>query len=158
MGEYKCTRKFGEKGLVMAHDAVEQLNIFLRGELSAVETYTQALEKVDEAPIRTQLEMCRQSHQRRVELLRDEVQRLGGQPSSSSGTWGTFAKIVEGSATIIGDKAALSALEEGEDHGMKLYQENIDEIPPSVRTLVQSALLPEQRKTHETMRHLKHQA
>ena len=42
---------------------VDQLNSFLRGEISAVETYRLALEKVSyESPVRVQLEANRNSH------------------------------------------------------------------------------------------------
>ena len=67
------------------------LNSFLRGEISAVETYGQAIEKISDPFIRQQLEECQRSHQMRVDILREEIEDLGGQPSESSGAWGTLA-------------------------------------------------------------------
>ncbi len=139
-------------------DAVEQLNSFLRGELSAVETFRQALEKVESPQLRQQLQLCRDSHSRRAQILQDEVSRLGGQPAAASGMWGAFARLVEGGAKLFGEKAAISALEEGEDHGMKDYERDKDSLPAGARFIVESQLLPEQRRTHEIMRSLQGQA
>ena len=74
---------------------VDTLNGFLRGEISAVETYRQALDKLQSSPSRVQLEQCRRSHEERVSRLRQEVVRLGGKPEEGSGAWGAFAKLVD---------------------------------------------------------------
>src|SRR5262245_8676029 len=101
---------------------VTQLNSFLRGEISAVETYRQALEKLQDFPQRGTLEACEASHRTRVGILTDEVRRRGGEPAQGSGAWGAFAKAVEGTANTFGAKAAIAALEEGEDHGRDDYK------------------------------------
>src|SRR5690606_26499220 len=56
-------------------DTVEQLNSFLRGELSAAESYREALAKLPSAASRSTLEECARSHQERVSLLTSEVRR-----------------------------------------------------------------------------------
>ena len=93
----------------MPAQPIEQLNSFLRGEISAVETYRQAMQKIDELRAKTQLEQCRQSHQRRIDLLRTRIMQLGGQPEKSSGAWGAFAKAAEGTAAIFGQKRVRTA-------------------------------------------------
>lgn len=137
-------------------NTVDTLNGFLRGEISAVETYRQAIEKLGSSPTRAQLEECRRSHEQRVAMLREHVARLGGQPASGSGAWGTFARLVEGSAKAFGERAAVSALEEGEDHGLKLYRNDLDKLDPTARQLVETDLLPAQERTHQSMSTLKH--
>lgn len=146
--------------MATTHDRdIDHLNSFLRGELSAVETYDQALEKLSSEPtLAAPLRSCRGSHQRRVELLRTEIQRLGGTPADGSGAWGGFAKLVEGGAKMFGKKAALAALEEGEDHGRDDYQRELDELSPTTRSFVQTQLVPEQRRTHDALASLKKQA
>lgn len=134
---------------------VDKLNEFLRGEISAVETYRQALEKLSASPNRTQLEDCRRSHEERVTKLQAQVARSGGRPSEGSGAWGAFAKLVEGGAKVFGEKAAVAALEEGEDHGLKLYRDDLDDLDPAARQIVTSDLLPAQERTHRTMSTLK---
>jgi uncharacterized protein (TIGR02284 family) len=136
----------------------KQLNSFLRGELSAVETYAQAIEKVEAPRIRADLQECQASHQERATQLRDYITRLGAEPSDGSGVWGGFAKLVEGGAKAFGEAAALSALEEGEDHGRNDYQRELDDLSAEARLFVQSQLLPEQQRTHAMMSTLKHSA
>src|SRR5262249_3805508 len=75
-------------------DVVGKLNSFLRGEISAVETYRQALDKITDPAVRTQLETCEQDHARRIDLLRARISSLGGTPDQSSGAWGVWAKIM----------------------------------------------------------------
>jgi demethoxyubiquinone hydroxylase (CLK1/Coq7/Cat5 family) len=140
----------------MATQPVEQLNSFLRGEISAVETYRQAMGKVDDVRARTQLEQCHLSHQRRVDLLKMRILQLGGEPSQGSGAWGAFAKIAEGGAAAFGDKAAIDVLEEGEDHGLKDYQTHLAELDTDARIFVENELLPAQQQTHRALSNLKH--
>lgn len=135
---------------------VDSLNGFLRGELSAVETYRQAIEKISEPSLRNQLQQLSQSHQQRVTLLRARIVQLGGQPADDSGAWGSFAKLIEGGAKVFGVKAALAALEEGEDHGLRLYRDDLDQLEASTRSWVNAELFPEQRRSHDTMSNLKH--
>ncbi len=139
-----------------AEQTVDTLNSFLRGEISAVETYRQAIEKIDDPSLRALLQECSRSHEERVAKLQQRVTLLGGSPSEGSGVWGGFAKVVEAGAKIFGVKAALSALEEGEDHGLRLYKDEMDKLDPSTRTFVTSELLPAQQRSHDTMSNLKH--
>jgi hypothetical protein len=139
--------------------SVDKLNHFLRGEISAVETYRMALDKLEKgSTARSELEECLQSHQSRVMVLQDAIIAAGGQPVESSGPWGVFAKAVEGGARILGDKIAVSALEEGEDHGLKDYQDSkIDtaDVDALTRALIANRLMPEQQRTHDRISWLK---
>ena len=134
---------------------VEQLNSFLRGEISAVESYRQALDKVADIAARTQLEQCCLSHQYRVDLLKARITSLGGRPVDGSGAWGAFVGLLEGGAKIFGDKATLDVLEEGEDHGLKDYRSHLDDLDGDSRYFVEHQLLPAQVQTHFAVRTLK---
>lgn len=135
---------------------VDTLNSFLRGEISAVETYRQAMEKITEPNLRPQLEQCSRIHQESASKLRNRISQLGGKPSEGSGPWGGFAKLVEGGAKLFGTKAALAALEEGEDHGLRLYRDDLDKLDASTRSFVEGELLAAQQRSHDTMSALKH--
>lgn len=135
--------------------SVDVLNSFLRGEISAVETYRRAIEKIERPQIRTQLQDCMQSHAQRVTLLSEQIRTLGGTPAEGSGVWGTFAKAVEGGAKTLGDKAAVAALEEGEDHGRNDYKRDLEKLDVATRQVVQTRVMPEQLKTHDAMSALK---
>jgi hypothetical protein len=76
---------------------IDQLNSFLRGEISAVETYRIALDKLAlDSPARSRLDACRQSHAERVAALSAKIVALGGKPADKSGPWGVMTKAIEG--------------------------------------------------------------
>jgi uncharacterized protein (TIGR02284 family) len=142
--------------MMKSHDNdIKQLNSFLRGELSAVETYAQAIEKVDDptalAVLRTNLE----SHDQRANSLRQFIKKLGGQPAEDSGVWGAFAQAVEGGAKMFGVSTAIAALEEGEDHGLADYRRDVPELTLETKRFVADQLLPLQVRTHNEMARLK---
>ena len=145
---YETTHQTFEK-------SIDQLNSFLRGEMSACETYRQALEKLTDSPFRNELTQCLASHEQRVQELKGRVLALGGKPSEGSGPWGAFAKAVEGGAKAFGVKAAIAALEEGEDHGLNDYRRDLEELDPESRQLV-TRLLAEQERTHAVLSGIKH--
>jgi demethoxyubiquinone hydroxylase (CLK1/Coq7/Cat5 family) len=136
---------------------VEQLNSFLRGELSAVETYRQALESLKTSAHAVTLTACKQSHEERVAILADEIRKLGGTPAQSSGAWGAFAKLVEGGATVLGEKSAIYALESGEDHGNADYRRDTTKLDGEARSIVEQKVVPLQQKSHANMSALKKQ-
>jgi len=138
-----------------ANSDVETLNSFLRGELSAVETYRQAIGHVDNDRVRDQLQDCMQDHEHRVSSIRDRITKLGGMPTDSSGPWGTFAKLVQAGADALGEKAAIQALEQGEDHGLADYQRDIDKTHGEARRFVRTELIPAQKRTHDNLSRIK---
>jgi len=133
---------------------ISTLNGLLRGELSAVETYNQAIKQLAQEPIRALVEN-RDDHARRVGVLTQQVTIVGGNPETSSGVWGSFAKLVEKSASLAGRKAIIAALEEGEDRGLADYRKASDTLDASSRRVVDTDLLPAQKHSHARMSELK---
>jgi uncharacterized protein (TIGR02284 family) len=134
---------------------VQTLNSFLRGEISAVETYKKALDHVKAERLRSELEALERDHEARVAALRERIEKLGGQPAESSGVWGTFAKVVQAGADAVGEKAAIAALEEGEDHGLADYKRDVDQLHGEQRRFAKIELLPAQQRTHDRLSKLK---
>jgi uncharacterized protein (TIGR02284 family) len=129
-------------------ESLQTLNRLLCGERAAVETYTQALEKVgQERGGATLRDICRE-HQHAAELLTEHVLRFGGEPETSSGAWGAFASAVMGTAKLFGNHAAWEALSQGEDHGVDDYESALKEehLADECRTLITTKLLPAQRR------------
>lgn len=141
---------------VAMDQVINKLNSFLRGELSAVESYRQALGVFKDPTVSAEVQQCLQSHQDRVMRLRERIMQMGGEPADSSGLWGAFAKTVQGGADLLGESAAIAALEEGEDHGLRDYRTDISMLDMDTRTFVQNELLPSQQRTHQLMSSLKH--
>jgi hypothetical protein len=132
-----------------------RFNEFLRNELSAVETYNLAIKRTTHVELSNALRQLRDDHDHRVTSLRGKIRELGGTPSEGSGVWGAWAKLVQVGADILGDKTATAALEEGEDHGLKLYTSALGDESTVVRDYVKTALLPAQQKSHSLCRSLK---
>jgi hypothetical protein len=135
---------------------VEQLNHFLRGEMSAVETYKLALDHLEaNTHARSNLETCLQSHQQRVSLLRQAIAKLGGVAETSSPAWPTVVSILEGSHETIGDKAAIAAIEEGETLELEDYRKDLASLDSGTKPLVEQHLLPRQQQTQYAISELR---
>ena len=59
-------------------ETIDQLNSFLRGELSAAETYRLALERLEQTEFRGSLVQCSRSHEERARLLTEAILGRGG--------------------------------------------------------------------------------
>lgn len=124
----------------------DNLNALLRGEIAATETYQQAMRKFDGQPAITEmLRKIRDEHQQAATALREKVVQFGGQPSEGSGIWGTFATVVTGAAKALGPTTALSALREGEEHGIHKYENALrnDGIDDGYKDLIRMRFLPQ---------------
>jgi hypothetical protein len=101
------------------------LDSLLRGEMSAIETYRMAIEKLEDSQSAwtPELHAMQRDHRDAADALWHALERKGKRPSESAGPWGAFAKAVEGTAKLFGNAAALKALKEGEEHGLKEYDE-----------------------------------
>ena len=144
------TNAGGAQAGALPGEGVDQLNSLLRGEISAAETYRMAIDKVadgDKAANAGLLREIQEEHGRAAQAIRDRIRELGGEPSDSSGAWGAWAKLVEGTASVFGgDAGSLKALKEGEEHGLKDYTEGVDDIDTTSAELVQNQLIPAQQR------------
>lgn len=129
---------------------ISNLNSLLRGEISAVETYDQALGHLADRNV-DDLIANRDCHRKRVDLIANNIRQHGGTPDTTSGVWGGFARMVERGASLISDRTVVAALEEGEDRGLAQYRQPGDLDPSSIQ-LIETVLMPKQLETHERMR------
>lgn len=138
----------------MNSEAVEDLNALLKGELTAVETYNQALPKVENKEIASVLSDCLASHQARVGKLSDAIRDFGGTPDSDTGVWGSWAKMLSGSAATFGDDATVAALEQEEDAQASDYEWRLVKMHGEHRNLVKNELMPEQQRYRSMLANL----
>ena len=136
----------------VAEQTTKTLQNLLRGELSAVETYRQALGNVNGDVGDTDLQSIERDHLAACDRLRQQIVLAGEAPATSSGAWGAFARAVEGTAKLFGNTATLKALREGEEHGVKEYEDALADLSLQIDAarLVSEILLPRQR-AHVTM-------
>jgi hypothetical protein len=133
------------------HQSIDQLKSFCRGEMSAVEAYEQAIAVTKDPRLLQTFRRNWSSHQRRVALLCQRIRALGGDPPQGSGPWGTFVKAVEGTAAAVGERPALSMLEQGEGHGLRDYKSDRANLDLESRRLVDEKLVPEQVLTQTAL-------
>ena len=128
--------------------AADALNTLLRGEISAVETYDQAIGTFEGDAVAAALGRIRDEHVSAVSALRDRVRMNGGEPSEGSGPWGTFASAVTGAAKIAGPGTVLAALKQGEEHGINDYESALSksDIGPDCQNVLRTQLLPKCRQ------------
>src|SRR5262249_53342818 len=126
-------------------ETIDKLTDCLKTELSAVETYDIALRHVTNHQASTTLRQIRDSHDRRVTMLRDRIRAGGAEPATSAGAWGALGKLVQASADLLGERAALTTLEQGEERVMKCYSQGVERCDPETQTFVRGKLLPEQQ-------------
>ena len=127
---------------------VSALNSLLRGEMSALETHRQAREKLgEENRLGAELLPIQLDHRDAADALWHHIEQHGGKPSEGSGVWGAFAKLVEGTAELLGEAAVLKALKEGEEHGLKDYQDALEDkdLPADCQALIRG-LMAKQRE------------
>ncbi|MEO5731843.1 MAG: DUF2383 domain-containing protein [Byssovorax sp.] len=143
---------------MVTEKTIDKMNEFLRGEVSAVETYDLALGKTKHTELVSSLQQLRDEHAQRVALIRQQIVAWGGAPSEGSGVWGAFTKAVQAGADLLGDATAIAALEEGEDHGLRMYRDALadtDVDDAALKSFVSTELLPAEQKSHDACRSLK---
>lgn len=125
----------------------DTLNSLLRGEISAVETYQQAMDKIGSGPGAVELRLIHDEHREAANTLRKHIRDHQGTPDKGSGAWGAFAKAVAGVAKLFGNTAALKALKEGEEHGAKSYEDALEDkdLAGECKELIRTRLLPQTR-------------
>ncbi len=124
-------------------ETTEYLNKILRGEISAVEAYQQVIEKFSADAESLQLSRFQNEHSRAVAKLKECIQNSLEVPSPDSGVWGTAVATIVGAAKLAGNKASLKSLLEGEEHGLKEYEEVLKmNLAPEERDLVERDLKP----------------
>ena len=131
-----------------ASTCAEALNSLLRGEISAIETYEQAMPKFEATAHQASLKAIADEHSRAAQTLREHVQRCQAEPATGSGPWGAFTAVVTGAAKLVGPQSVLAALKQGEEHGISQYEKSLeaDGLTAECKNLVRTDLLPRCRK------------
>lgn len=133
---------------------LNRLRSFCRGEMSAVEAYTTALQHRALAPYSDTLRNCQLSHHQRVRMLKRRIAGLGGQIPKSSGPWGAITDVMEEAANFLGAGPALTVLEEGEGHGVRDYRADMKLVDDDTRRFLEEQIYPEQVATYRTIEEL----
>lgn len=132
----------------------ETLNSLIRGELAAVETYDSALENLKGTEEKRKLQTIRDTHQDTADKLKEFVVKNEKKEVKDSGVWGDFAKVYEDGAAILGNKSAVQALSQGEEHGLRTMQTALKDqkLPEEIRKMIKTQLIPNQERNIKTLK------
>src|SRR5262249_12532637 len=86
-------------------------------------------------------------HRTAAQVLRRQVNRQGGTPAWSPGTWGGHGLAVDQVSPTGGLAGTFRALMEGEERGVREYEQALQErcLDPQSRSLISSVLIPRTR-------------
>lgn len=131
-----------------------QLDDLIRGEMAAVKTYNVVLEKVKNPSEVKSLSAMKADHVKAVATLKKFATTDIKEDTVTAGPWGTFATIFTETASLFSDKAALRALNQGEEHGVDEYNEALADknIGPELKKEIRANLLPRQKGHVETLK------
>jgi hypothetical protein len=140
----------------MEMQAIDTLRDLIQGEISAIETYVQAIKRFGKKL--GGLVEIKDEHIEAANSLRQYVHERGAVPETGSGLWGGWVKAVEGTAKIFGKNAALVALKEGEELGISLYEDAMrdEALEFSAKELIDHILLPRTRNHIKMLEHMMH--
>lgn len=144
------------KSTINKNMQASQMDDLIRGEMAAVKSYDTVLSKVKDPAEKKQLEAIKQDHVNAVEKLKAFASPDVKEDTETSGAWGAFASAYTGGAKLFGDKMAMKALTQGEEHGVREYKEALEDenVSADAKTLIKTQLLPKQEehlKTFKTM-------
>ncbi len=92
---------------------IDVCNDLLRGELSAIETYSDTMDKYSGEPEVMILKTIREDHIDSANRLRKNVRSMGGDPELSSGARGGVRKVIQVTANLFGEGSAIASLKQG---------------------------------------------
>ena len=144
--------------LVSPRDAcIAACNKLLRGELSAIETYTQAVSSFGADREAGTLRHILAVHEENASRLRQHIAEMGGEPSFTSGVWGGLMKAIEGGALALGESPALAVLQAGEEYGVHQYDEALKnpEVMEEIKNVIRQHMLPRSEENVTTLLRLK---
>jgi hypothetical protein len=127
--------------------AIDSLVSLQRDELAAVASYRRALLRLHDPDARDELKAAAGAHEARAGTLARRIEELGGQPATSPSVVGAALVLLERLASFLGDRVAVTVLEEEEHRAVARYRREIDHLDPESLALVAGRLLPAQERT-----------
>jgi bacterioferritin (cytochrome b1) len=119
-------------------------NELLRSELSAVETYGQAMERYSASPAAAELSRIRSEHVQSAKRLVAKVREIGGRPAMNSGPWAMFTSAVRGTFQLFGAGSIIEFLKKGEESARRAYQRALqdEKVRSDFKQTIREKLLP----------------
>ena len=133
---------------VKSADKSSQLDDLIRGEMAAVRSYDEVLGKMTDTKEKERLQSMRKDHADAVMTLKKYATADIKEDTKTAGPWGSFVEAYTGGAKLFGNKTAMRALNQGEEHGVKEYEEALEDenITADLKQKIKTQLLPKQKE------------
>jgi hypothetical protein len=120
----------------------------LRGEMSASDSYEQVASNLSSDVEKSRLNEFKQEHLAAIDFWKTQATVDGAVPETDSGVWGKAVEAFVGTSKLLGNTSALRALREGEEHGLKNYQELLerDDLTTVQKNQIKRQFIPTQEK------------
>jgi hypothetical protein len=128
--------------------AIDAMNVIVRGEISAVEAYKQVIKKLFKDPEHKRLLELLSWHEGILSYWKIQVDLTKMPHEESSGFWGLIVEAFVGTAKLLGNSTALLSLKKGEEHGLKEYQNFLDNeyVSEENKKFVKDKIIPELKR------------
>ena len=125
---------------------VQKLNELIAVDIDAVSAYQACMDRLRTPDIKQRLGAFQADHERHIRELSAYVTRFGGKPRSRADIKGFFLKGFTAVTSMVGDEAALRAMQGNEQLTNRAYQAALEEAwPDDLRQLITRNYGDEQR-------------
>lgn len=123
---------------------LDTCNTLLIGEMAAVETYSQLIDKFDAEGSDVALERIRSHHQENVFELQMLIADGHAEPAASLGTWPGFDEALQQSEVLVGESPVLKILQACEALVVSQYKNALasEEVSDAAKAVIKHRLLP----------------
>lgn len=131
-------------------EIVKHLKALVHLDIDAYHAYHQAIEKIDLKTVKDQLTQFQQDHKNHVEVLSEQIKKLGDEPPNFSLDFKGFL-IQEFTALegVFGTEGALHAMKSNEELTNKTYKQALClDLPPELQDIIQHNQEDEARHLH----------
>jgi uncharacterized protein (TIGR02284 family) len=125
---------------------IDKLNDLIALDIDAVNAYEAAIRRIDTTFLREPLRQFQSDHERHIRDLSEFVISFGGKPRERPDVKGFFLQAFTAVSSMMGDEAALHAMQGNERLTNRTYEAALEEIwPESVRAVIEQNYRDEQR-------------
>lgn len=126
-------------------DSLEMLRDLIKLDHAAAEAYDEAIEHLDNAAHKQQLEVFKRDHERHIAELSPILRQLGGKVPDDGGMKEMLTEGKVKLSSLMGDRAILKAMKTNEDDTNTAYERAVTKAPVEARSVIERGLADERR-------------
>jgi hypothetical protein len=136
---------------------LERLTSLCAQELSAAQTYQQALTIAAVSRHASVLSRCYASHRNRAAALTQRVANFEGEVPKSPGVWAPLRPVLAPPVPVASERLVVGLLERAEEEWTRKYRDELPALTVIDREFLGNRVVPAQAATHAALSDLKQQ-